>query len=93
MRVCVGVGACVQVSERLEKDIGSSEAEVQVVVSCNGCWELNSGPLQEQHEFLAAEPRLQATLSLEIYMYIERISFCKYSLSFLSLPLLLVSLI
>jgi hypothetical protein len=35
-----------------------------------GCWELNSGPLEEQSVLLTAEPSFQPLLALFIYSFI-----------------------
>ena len=40
--------------------LGPQQLELQAVVRlCCGCWELNSGPLEEQHGLLTAEPAPQ----------------------------------
>jgi hypothetical protein len=39
-----------------------------------GCWDLNSGPVEEQPVFLTTEPSLQATFiyfHLEIHIQVE----------------------
>jgi len=38
---------------------------LQMVAPC-GCWELNSGPLEEQSELLTAEPSLQSKIQFLI---------------------------
>lgn len=43
---------------------GSLERELRVVVSCRECWELHSGPMQEQQVLLLAEPSLRPLLFL-----------------------------
>jgi hypothetical protein len=35
---------------------------LQIVVSTMGCWDFNSGPLEEQSVLLTTEPPLQPTL-------------------------------
>ena len=45
---------CVMMAELLELELQIDSCELPC-----GCWELNSGPLEEQSEFLTTEPFLQ----------------------------------
>ena len=49
---------------------GSSELDFIVIQPC-GCWELNSGPLEEQQTSLIAKPLLQAGPRFMIFEYVN----------------------
>ena len=49
---------------------GSSELDL-VVSQPSGCWELNSGPLEEQQTFLTDKPFLQAGPHIMTFEYVK----------------------
>jgi hypothetical protein len=59
MCVSLSAGVCTHKCRCLRK---SKAPELQTTVNC-GCWELNSGPLQEQQVLLIAETSLKPFLS------------------------------
>lgn len=63
--MCIYVSVCVSVYISAfvwggQKQCISLEFKWQVVVRWSGCWDVISGPLQEQSVLFAAEPSLQA---------------------------------
>lgn len=65
-------GACLSVYRYLQKPeraLNSSEPELVTVMMECGCWESNSGLLEEQQMFLTAEPFFQPLVFIFIYKF------------------------
>ena len=61
---------CADIKKRKIK-VGQKKAPDLIMDGCEapcGCWELNSGPLEEQTMFLTSEPSLHPNLELLISM-------------------------
>lgn len=56
MFLCVCVFACVSLQRTEERVLDSKE--LQMVEPSRGCWDSNSGPLDEKQVLLNAEPSL-----------------------------------
>lgn len=76
MYVCVSVHMFMSTCQKRAPD--PLELGLQTIVSClTWCWELNSGPLQEQYVLLSAESQVCVCLRL-IFMCTNVLYECMY---------------
>ena len=67
--------------------VGQKRAPDLITNGCGlpcGCWELNSGPLEEQAELLTTEPSLQPPIFLIFCLFVETEFLCSLSCPWLS---------